>query len=38
MNNGEEKEIVQGEVALIPPGHDGWTIGNEPVSWLELKN
>lgn len=30
MDDGTEFEIGPGEVAFIPPGHDGWTIGEEP--------
>jgi mannose-6-phosphate isomerase-like protein (cupin superfamily) len=31
MKDGHEFEIGPGEVAMIPPGHDGWVVGNEPV-------
>jgi hypothetical protein len=30
MDNGTKKEMKQGDVAIIPPGHDAWIIGNEP--------
>ena len=30
-DNGEEIEFGPGDVADIPPGHDGWVVGNEPV-------
>ena len=29
MNDGTELEIGPGEFADIPPGHDGWVVGNE---------
>ncbi|HHF7365201.1 TPA: cupin domain-containing protein [Legionella bozemanae] len=29
MDNGEQKEMGPGDVAVIPPGHDAWVIGNE---------
>ena len=29
-NGGAEYEIGPGDVAVIPPGHDAWTIGDEP--------
>ena len=29
-DDGEEMEIGPDDVADIPPGHDGWVIGNEP--------
>jgi hypothetical protein len=30
MDDGTEAEMGPGELALIPPGHDAWTLGNEP--------
>jgi quercetin dioxygenase-like cupin family protein len=36
MDDGKEEEFAQGEVGVIPPGHDGWTVGNKPVVWLEI--
>ena len=30
MDDGSEIEIGPGELADIPPGHDGWVIGDEP--------
>lgn len=35
-DDGQEEEYVAGDVGLIPPGHDGWTVGDEPVVWLEI--
>jgi hypothetical protein len=29
-DDGQEMEYGPGDVADIPPGHDGWVIGNEP--------
>jgi hypothetical protein len=31
MSDGKEFEMGPGEVAVIPPGHDAWVVGNEPV-------
>jgi quercetin dioxygenase-like cupin family protein len=31
MDDGTERDIKAGEVTLIPPGHDGWVVGNEKV-------
>ncbi len=36
MNDGTEEEFGPGDVGSIPPGHDGWTIGDEPVVWIEI--
>ena len=36
MNDGKEAEYGPGDVGVVPPGHDGWTVGNEPVVWLEI--
>lgn len=30
MDDGSEGEIGPGDVASIAPGHDAWTIGDEP--------
>lgn len=36
MNDGKELEYGPGDVAAIPPGHDGWGVGEEPTIWLEI--
>ena len=36
MNDGKEEEFGPGEVGRVPPGHDGWTVGDKPVVWLEI--
>ena len=38
MDDGKEEEFGPGDVGSIPPGHDGWTIGNQPVVWLEISH
>lgn len=35
-NDGEEAEYAAGDLAHIPPGHDGWTVGDEPAVWIDL--
>jgi quercetin dioxygenase-like cupin family protein len=30
MDDGTELDIGPGDVVSIPPGHDGWTVGDEP--------
>jgi quercetin dioxygenase-like cupin family protein len=36
MDDGTELEIGPGDVVSIPPGHDGWTVGNEPCVVLDF--
>ncbi|MCX6247152.1 MAG: cupin domain-containing protein [Bacteroidetes bacterium] len=31
MDDGTEKEYGPGDVGVIPPGHDAWVVGDEPV-------
>ena len=31
MADGTELEVGPGEVSVLPPGHDAWVIGDEPV-------
>ena len=30
MDDGQETDIGPGDFAVIPPGHDAWTVGKEP--------
>jgi hypothetical protein len=30
MNDGTEADVGPGDVASIAPGHDAWTVGDEP--------
>ena len=36
MNDGKEEKFGPGDVAAVPPGHDGWNAGNKPAVWLEI--
>ena len=36
MDNGAETEFGPGDICSIPPGHDGWVVGNEPVVFLDI--
>jgi hypothetical protein len=31
MADGTEFEVGPGEVSVLPPGHDAWVVGDEPV-------
>jgi quercetin dioxygenase-like cupin family protein len=35
-DSGEEVDYTTGDLASIPPGHDGWTVGDEPAVWIEI--
>lgn len=37
MDDGTERELKAGDVALLPPGHDGWVVGNEPVVVVDFQ-
>ena len=37
MDDGTEEEFGPGDVSLIPPGHDAWVVGNEPVVVIDVK-
>jgi class 3 adenylate cyclase len=36
MMDGEEVELVPGDIADIPPGHEAWVIGDEPCVMLDI--
>ena len=36
MDDGTEVEYGPGDVAVIPPGHDAWVLGNEPVVVIDF--
>jgi hypothetical protein len=36
MDDGSKDEFGPGEVSLIPPGHDAWVVGNEPVVVIDI--
>jgi len=35
MADGSEHEFGPGDVAVVPPGHDAWVVGNETVVIIE---
>ncbi|SEG26704.1 Protein of unknown function [Actinacidiphila yanglinensis] len=35
MDDGEEAEFGPGDFAVIPPGHDAWTVGDEPCVFID---
>jgi quercetin dioxygenase-like cupin family protein len=36
MGDGSEEEFGPGDVALVPPGHDAWVVGDEPVLLIDI--
>ena len=36
MDDGTRLEMGPGDVATIPSGHDAWTVGDEPCTFLEF--
>lgn len=37
MDDGKEVICKPGDVSLIPPGHDAWVVGNEPVVLVDFQ-
>ena len=37
MDDGTEVECKAGDVAIVPPGHDAWVVGNEPVVAVDFQ-
>jgi len=36
MDDGSEHEFGPGEIGEIPPGHDAWVVGKEPVVVIDI--
>jgi len=36
MDDGTEMDLQPGQVVNIPPGHDGWVVGDEPVVFIDI--
>jgi hypothetical protein len=36
MDDGTEFEYGPGDIGIIPPGHDAWTVGDEPSVLLDI--
>jgi mannose-6-phosphate isomerase-like protein (cupin superfamily) len=36
LEDGNEEELGPGDVAMIPPGHKTWVVGNEPVVGIDF--
>ncbi len=38
MSDGTELDAGPGEITSLPPGHDAWVVGDEPVVALEFES
>ncbi len=36
MDDGSEQDFMPGDVSFLPPGHDAWVVGNEPVVVIDV--
>ena len=36
MNDGSEEEFGPGDAFYMPPGHDAWTVGDEPCVLIDV--
>ena len=36
MSDGSEFDLHEGDVATLPPGHDGWVVGDSPVIMVDF--
>ena len=36
MDDGTKKDFGPGDVGTVPPGHDAWVVGNEPVVAIDV--
>ena len=37
VENGNELDVIPGDVTIIPPGHDAWVVGNEPAVFISFE-
>lgn len=36
MDDGSEEEFGPNDIMMLPPGHDAWTVGEEPCVFVEF--
>ncbi|MGA3118668.1 MAG: cupin domain-containing protein [Syntrophobacteraceae bacterium] len=36
MDDGSEEEFGPGDIGNVPPGHDAWVVGDEPVVMIDV--
>lgn len=37
MDDGTEQELKPGDISLLPPGHNAWVVGKEPVVVIDFQ-
>lgn len=37
MDDGTQADLKAGDVSLLPPGHDAWVVGDEPVVVVDFQ-
>lgn len=37
MDDGTEADLGPGDMAIVPPGHDVWVVGDEPLITLDIQ-
>jgi len=38
MDDGSEDTFSKGDIMMLPPGHDAWTVGNEPCEFIQFSH
>jgi hypothetical protein len=36
MDDGSEEDFSAGQVMMLPPGHDAWSVGDQPCTFVEF--
>jgi hypothetical protein len=36
MDDGTKREFGPGDIAIVPPGHDAWVVGDEPAVFIDI--
>jgi uncharacterized cupin superfamily protein len=36
MDDGSKEIFRKGDIMMLPPGHDAWTVGDEPCQFIQM--
>ncbi|MCY3852700.1 MAG: cupin domain-containing protein [Gammaproteobacteria bacterium] len=36
MDDGSKETFRKGDIMMLPPGHDAWTVGDEPCQFIQM--